>query len=130
MPVNVEECQDKFLVLRRIKDALTTRSQRSPSSEIEDYLSEAVLAQYNFPQDQSQHQMSELGPPISVSMSNIWSQAQPHPNIAQCFPKNSQLWNIVKFSLSPVNYLINYCTESPEVTIQMIKQPELKRFII
>ena len=40
MTVNVEECEDEFLVLRRIKNALTTRSQRSPSSEIEDYLCE------------------------------------------------------------------------------------------
>ena len=36
--VNVEECEDEFLVLRRIKNAPT--SQRSPSSEIEDYLCE------------------------------------------------------------------------------------------
>ena len=36
----VEEYEDEFLVLRRIKNALTTRSQRSPSSEIEDYLCE------------------------------------------------------------------------------------------
>ena len=40
MAVNVEECEDEFLVLRRIKNALTTRCQRSPSSEIEDYLCE------------------------------------------------------------------------------------------
>ena len=42
MAVNVEECEDEFLVLRSsgIKNALTTRSQRSPSSEIEDYLCE------------------------------------------------------------------------------------------
>ena len=40
MAVNVEECEDEFLVLRRIKNAPTTRSQRSPSSEIEDYLCE------------------------------------------------------------------------------------------
>ena len=40
MTVNVEECEDKFLVLRRTKNAPTIRSQRSPSSEIEDYLCE------------------------------------------------------------------------------------------
>ena len=40
MAINVEECEDEFLVLRRIKNAPTTRSQRSPSSEIEDYLCE------------------------------------------------------------------------------------------
>ena len=38
MAVNVEECEDEFLVLRRIKNAPTTRSQRSQSSE--DYLCE------------------------------------------------------------------------------------------
>ena len=40
MIVNVEECEDELLVLRRMKNAPTTRSQRSPSSEIEDYLCE------------------------------------------------------------------------------------------
>ena len=40
MAVNVEECEDEFLVLRRIKNAPTTRSQRSPSLEIEDHLCE------------------------------------------------------------------------------------------
>ena len=55
----------------------------------------------------------------------MWSQVQSHPNIAQCFPNNSQLCNIFKSSLSIISYLINYCTESPEITIQMIKQQEL-----
>ena len=40
MAVNVEDCEDEFLVLRRIKNSPATRSQRSPSSEIEDYLCE------------------------------------------------------------------------------------------
>ena len=40
MIVNVEECEDEFLVLLRIKNVPTTRSQRSPCSEIEDYLCE------------------------------------------------------------------------------------------
>ena len=40
MAVHVEKCEDEFLVLRRIKKLPTTRSQRSPSSEIEDYLCE------------------------------------------------------------------------------------------
>ena len=38
MAVNVEEREGECLVLRRIKNAPTTSSQRSPSSEIEDYL--------------------------------------------------------------------------------------------
>ena len=38
MAVKVEECEDEFLILRRIKNAPTTRSERSPSSEFEDYL--------------------------------------------------------------------------------------------
>ena len=59
----------------------------------------------------------------------MWSQAQSHPNIAQCFPNNSQLRNIFEYSLSTINYLINYCTESPQITIQMIKQQELKHLI-
>ena len=40
MAVNVEECEDEFLILRRIKNAPTARSQRSPFSETEDFLCE------------------------------------------------------------------------------------------
>ena len=40
MAVNVEECEDEFLVLRRIKNAPTAGSQRNSSSEIEDCLCE------------------------------------------------------------------------------------------